>query len=448
MKLNLLKFNELDREWIFIGNYNILLQSTNLIDDIICLLENDMNEQDMIKELAKNYNKEEAQAQVRIIKESLDSSIEHKKKYLDKIYNVTHQEWLDGKLLRGLFMNISNDCNLRCKYCYGDGGSYGFMRQVMDIDMAKKTIDYWLRYANLNEKLSVIFFGGEPLLNKKVLVFSVNYINECLKKFNKKTTYSITTNGTILDEDILTLFSENDFRVTVSIDGDETFHNDNRPYVSGKGSYITIKENIYKLIEKGINVSARLTLTHDKVKNLYESVNSIWNIGIDKVNFDLVISENETYKITHEDIKDIKQQVSKLANITYDSIINDNNKVLQVLMRYVQAIHGKVVAQTCGYNSLRALMVNTNGEVFRCHRLLGNDKFTAGNIEKGIDWDRYTTDVDLSCSTCWADSICNKCAQINYSCSGDVKKVYDIWCNFRKILMKESLKLYVRLNAK
>ena len=136
---------------------------------------------------------------------------------------------------------------MRCIYCYGDGGCFNKKRDLIKIEKVDEILKFWLKKIDLNKgKLKVVFFGGEPLLNKEAIKRVVHYLKTEITK-DIITDFEITTNGTIVDERLLKLFQENHFRVSISIDGIEKIHDLNRKYVSGKGSFEDITANVKKI---------------------------------------------------------------------------------------------------------------------------------------------------------------------------------------------------------
>jgi uncharacterized protein len=445
IKLNTLQLNTNDKNYIYIGKYNTILENSELLKEIF-KLSNKCSENDIIDILKKDYDVDKIKNQLSILKEWF-LSVENKKKIINSNYESNENDWLNKKLLSSLWLNISHDCNLRCLYCYGSGGSYGGKRKLMTINKAKEIIDYWFKYLNIDsENISVAFFGGEPLMNKKVLIFSVNYINKLLKKYNRYANYVMTTNGTILDDELFTFFKENAFKVTISIDGGKKIQDFNRPFVSGKGSFNTVAKTIKTLRQSYHGLVGRLTLTHNNVYYFKDSVEELWKTGITNINYDIVSSNDINLKLTHSDLDILKSQISELSKITYKNIINDNSKVLLPLIKYGKIIHNYLNNNTCPFYTKSTLVVDPNGEIFKCHRFADNNDFSVGNISTGLNWDRYCDNKSFNtrCSSCWASSICTDCAQVHYISNIDSKSP-DIWCEHQKLLIEESLKLYINL---
>lgn len=429
-KESIYKFTENNKEYAYIGECNSLFESNEIINDIIDNLGK-LNEQEIIEKLRDRYEENEFIEQLEEIKKL------YKKLEISPIKN-------EKKTLSSLILNISHDCNLRCVYCYGDGGNYGLEKKLMNRDVAKKSIDHWIDNLDKGEeKLTVGFFGGEPLMNKNVMLLSIEYINRRLKELDKKAAYIITTNGTVLDEDILNAFENNKFNVTISIDGNEKIHNRNRPFRNGEGSFSKIKENIKVLKSRNIPLNARVTLTHSNIKDFYEIVNTIWNLGIESVVYEVVTTKNEKLALNEEDLRLLEEQMRKLTNITYESVVNKGHKVIFNIFQVVRMLNSGKINPKCSFDSYKSLMVDPDGDIYRCHRMQGKEKFKVGNIYSEI---LFTNNKKyLNCDKCWANNLCTKCGHANYVMNNNEYQPYRLWCDCRKILYRESIKFYVKL---
>lgn len=441
---NCLNIRGFDKEYIYLGEYNTLMAKTDMLEDILKRFSI-YSDQQIIDQLASSYPKESLENQILILRNWFIDIDDHKKR-INQLYDTTENEWFGKKALSSLLINISHDCNLRCIYCYGDGGDYGKSRKLMTLEKAKEVIDYWLKYLNLEEeKISVVFFGGEPLMNKKVLIFAVNYINEELSRVNRSANYSVTTNGTILDKEILELLVRNRFSVTLSIDGGKEVQNRNRPTISGRGSFDDLQKNIIRLRQYYKWISARITLTHENVGNFSESVKEIWNLGISRIMYDIVSTTNNSLRITEEDVEIIDRQLDELSEITYQSMISGGERILKPLVKIGREMHGKMFTPGCVYDSRKILSVDVDGILFKCQRLSGDSSFNVGDIMSGLDWEKYQKQAKLVCSDCWANNLCHKCAQANYVYNNDPIVPDHVWCEHRKMQIIKSIELYIRI---
>ncbi len=164
---------------------------------------------------------------------------------------------------------------------------------IMDEQTAKETIDFFFNSLRSDvRKVEIDLFGGEPLLNKSVFIFAINYINEKCKLLNLKPHYLLTTNCTLLDDNIIDIIKKNNISVTVSIDGDQQSYDLNRKFNNGAASFEIVVNNIKKLINQYTNVTARMTLTKPTIQAFEENVRYLWKLGLHCIYIDLVETED------------------------------------------------------------------------------------------------------------------------------------------------------------
>ncbi|WP_144275998.1 radical SAM/SPASM domain-containing protein [Gottschalkia acidurici] len=442
-----------DKFFIYDGGSATLSEVNRIIYDILNLnkmynLYDDDDCIDIIRSLKKDFSSKEINEAIQTIK---DYNKDGFLKYKGKVYELFNEKYEcdERDSFTGcLWINISHDCNLRCNYCFGNGGDYGHKRMLMTRDTAKKCIDYWFSNINKEQKFfEVAFFGGEPLMNQDTMFFTVDYINSLLQSINAKARYNITTNGTILNDDIIKLFCDNNFKISISIDGIEKMHNKNRPYASGKGSFNDIVNNVKKLQPHIKNISSQITLTKSDIPFLKQSVQKLWDIGINLVYSNLVFSKDELYE--YEDYETLDSQVRELSEITYNNIIEGREHTYNGLVRLVGNIHKKNFSTNCFFWHNGAFIFSPEGIAHKCYRFIGNEEYSIGNIEdKDLELlkHRFKKEKIEKCLNCWAQLYCGDgCAYENYIYGNNINTPSDQWCTKTKILLKESLTLYAKL---
>ena len=294
-----------NKRWIYWGEYNLVFQYSQPLMNVLRSYETGISEKEILQ-IQDDGIKEE----LRKVFENVEM-VRNKRDDLNIYLNSIEKEnWDKDKYLLGVLFEVSNDCNLRCTYCYGQGGNYGASRCLMNSKTLKKSLEYCFKRFTPNEKISIVFFGGEPLINSKIIFEAVEAINAFASKNGNTVRYSVTTNGTILNTELLNLFQKNDFIVTVSIDGGELIQNRNRPFATGKGSYDVISKNVEVMLKNRIRLIARITLTGPNIKNLSTAVEDIWNIGFNDVTFELVSTDSEELSVSTRDIDDFKKQIN------------------------------------------------------------------------------------------------------------------------------------------
>lgn len=437
MKLSVYKFkNYNNKEFIYCSDLNTLFEYTELIEKVL-INADELSDEEIIISLGKKYRTEYVRKQVSIIRQWAEKNAVAREL---SSKNNTSDKW------DSLWLNISHDCNLRCIYCYGNGGDYSKKRELMDITRAKEIIDYWNDRRNKNVKeISVVFFGGEPLMNRKVMLFAVQYINSLVDD-GIKIKYALTTNGTIMDQELVKFFKDNRFTVTISIDGGKQIQDRNRPYSFGQGSFDNVKENIALLSKNSLSINGRMTLTKENGGMLVSAVKELWELGINSVACEMVASEEANLRLSEEDINNLSSAVEELGRMTYDNIINKRNLLVGNIMKYAKIMHNHM-KNRCLYYSGRVFMVDPNGDVVRCHRMAGDSNFITGNVIMGTGSDsRGEEDFHMvGCEDCWARNICVPCPQVNYLYNNQVDIPHKNSCLYMKMVIEESLRLYATL---
>jgi uncharacterized protein len=378
-------------------------------------------------------------------------SLEIDKNYFRGI-TLDKELFLDSKYVRNLWLSVSHICNLNCIYCYADGGSNNREKKLMTKELAKNCIDFWYKYLNKDLKsINVNFFGGEPLLNKEVVKFSINYINKLFKDSEVKILFILTTNGTIVDDDVLNLFKMDIVDILISMDGGKTTQNNNRPFLSGEGSYLKLKNNIKKIRNVNSKLCARMTLTYENINNFYNDVKDLWNLGFSKVFFDIAETKNSEEILDKIDLDNFKKQLKSIAENSYENFINNRNGQLLNLIKFARRIHSGTIKNQCSYYNPYTLMFSPDGEIYKCNRRLGNKTHSIGDINEGINWDKYvllssSQKINEYCKKCWIKRFCGGgCAANNFEITKDDNKVDKLSCEIKKIIFEQSMIFYLKL---
>ena len=274
VSINVKSVNVGNDTFMYDGDTGFLTKSTGLLNDVLDYISCSTREE-IVDALREKYGEEEIIGCLQNIETLYNQKklFDREKKAVMRSPEAYQKDWEAGNLLVNLWLNVSHDCNLRCIYCFGHGGSYGGTRELMSIDTAKKSIDYWFKYLNKNIPMTTVtFFGGEPLMNLEVIKFSINYVNKLLEEYDIRVQYIITTNGTIFNDEIIELFMKNDVQFAISIDGGQAIQDRNRPYASGKGSFEIIKKNV------AIEEVVKCAFEHPGQKNIPNNVKQLINI--------------------------------------------------------------------------------------------------------------------------------------------------------------------------
>ena len=225
-----------------------------------------------------------------------------------------HKPAVYSGIIKSMCLNVSHLCNLRCEYCFADGGTYNGAAENMSLDVALKAIDMIVSKSANRHNLEVDFFGGEPLLNFDVVKKTVEYARSIEKAHNKNFRFTITTNAMLLNDEIIDFFNKEMYNVVVSIDGRRSVHDCVRKTASGKGSFDTAIKNAlrFKQLRKG-QYYIRGTYTALN-KDFSKDVLFLNDLGFDQLSIEpVVLPENHRLAIKKEDIEQLKAEYDKLA---------------------------------------------------------------------------------------------------------------------------------------
>lgn len=351
---------------------------------------------------------------------------------------------------------ISEDCNLACKYCFVKNGHYYGKSTLMELDVGKKSIDFLIKKSGNQKNLFVNFFGGEPLINFKILEKIVIYAIKQGEKWNKKFYFSLTTNGTLLSNETVNFINKHQISVLISIDGDVYSQNINRPFSGGGGSYLRIIDNLKNLNQKKISYSARATVSSLTINKIAENFEHLLSLGFKKVHFANALSPTgKMFLYSKNDIKEIKKQyssISKKVNRIIESGQSYNIETFPLPLVGIIEKNKKNYPCSAGRGNV---CVDVNGNIYLCHRLVGVERFLLGNVTDdtyNFKWTEFiksklNVDIIKKCKKCWARYICGGgCYAINYEFNEDISLTPRIYCQLKKHSIKLALSIYTNIS--
>lgn len=365
-------------------------------------------------------------------------------KRLDELYSrvLKNKKFLNAT---SLTLMISQECNLRCKYCYGKDGEYS-NRGKMDFSIAKRAIDYFINQAP-SDTLSICFFGGEPLLNFNLMKKVIAYIREIEKNTNKKFTFSMTTNATLINEEIRTFIKDNKISITVSIDGAREMNDANRFYANKHGIYDNIKNNISDI---NTYMIARATIAPpnlDVSKSITHLVEEFDFRSVAWAEADNLISD-ENYELVKESTVALIDKLEQLIKNGQFEQVKKYHSFMNMLSKFNS---DGIRSKGCGAGS-NLMAVDIDGKIYPCHRFVGLEEFIIGDVvdSKNGNNDFYSV-VDLvnfeKCQSCIAKSICGGgCINENYYSSESINEPSEKHCKFRVEIVDRMLEVYIRLD--
>lgn len=350
-------------------------------------------------------------------------------------------------------LQIANDCNLNCIYCYGEGGSYGRKRELMTLETAQKAIDFMVANSKGLEELVVIFFGGEPLINFEVVKGTFYYCKSLEKDIGKKFHFSMTTNGTILNDEIYHFIKDNKISVMISVDGGKEIQNKHRCYCDGSGSFDDVRKNIERFKEaRGGFLTARATVCSTDIR-FKKIKDDLLNMGFTEAVTSMVdTSEDSPLFIGGDYTERILEQYQILADDYIENVMN-NGKSYNVLFSNVldKLYFKKMKIRSCNAGK-NGIAVGTDGNIYPCHRFMGMPEYIIGTLSDGIDFEKCnqyrqaTIFNKEGCKDCWARYLCSGgCAHTSAIHCGDVFHAPDCYCDIYKGLYEIILHTYWRL---
>jgi len=358
-------------------------------------------------------------------------------------------------VVKALCLHIAHDCNLACQYCFAEEGEYHGRRALMSLEVGKKALDFLVANSGNRINLEVDFFGGEPLMNWDVVKELVAYGRSLEEPNNKKFRFTLTTNGILLNDDILEFANKEMSNIVCSIDGRKEINDKMRPFRGGQGSYDIIVPKFKKVAESRdqMDYYVRGTFTHNNL-DFSKDVAHLADLGFKQISVEPVVAKPEdSYAIREEDIPKILNEYDELAK---DLIRRrKEGKGVNFFHFMIDLTGGPCVAKRlsgCG-SGTEYLAVTPWGDFYPCHQFVGQEEFLMGNVFDGITrcdiQDEFKTCnvyAKEKCRDCFAKFYCSGgCAANSYNFHGKINDAYDIGCELQRkriecaIMMKVAL---------
>lgn len=345
-------------------------------------------------------------------------------------------------VVKALCLHIAHDCNLACRYCFAGEGEYKGDRSLMSYEVGKKALDFLVANSGSRRNLEVDFFGGEPLLNWEVVKKLVAYGRQIEQTNDKHFRFTLTTNGVLLNDEIIAFVNQEMDNIVLSIDGRKEVHNHMRPFKNGTGSYDLILEKFKQVAEsrKQTKYYVRGTFTHHNL-DFVEDVLHLADEGFEQISVEPVVADPaEPYAICQEDIPQICEGYDRLAKEMLKR--RRQGRGFQFFHYMIDLSGGPCVYKRlsgCG-SGTEYLAVTPWGDLYPCHQFVGNEKFLMGNVFDGITETQIQDEFKLcnvyakkECKDCFAKFYCSGgCAANAYHFSGNINGVYDIGCRLQR----------------
>lgn len=416
--------------------------AVHIVDDItykIVDFYNDYDKEFILNKFKDEYSKEEILEAVEEIEELKNNQMLFTEDYYENFIPDFKKR---NPVVKALCLHIAHDCNLKCRYCFAGEGEYHGHRSLMSEEVGKKALDFILENSGSRKNLEVDFFGGEPLMNFEVVKKLVKYGREKEKLYNKNFRFTLTTNGMLLNDDVMAFVNKHMSNVVLSLDGRKEVNDLMRPRVGKQGSYDVIVPKFKKLAESRnqTNYYIRGTYTRNNL-DFYEDVMHMANLGFKQISVEPVVaSEDMDYSLRKEDIPALFEQYEKLAK----EMCNRKNteEDFNFFHFNIDLEGGPCVAKRlagCG-SGTEYLSVTPEGDLYPCHQFVGLPEFKMGTVYEGVTNIEIRNEFALcnvyakpECKSCWAKFYCSGgCAANAYQFHGNILSPYEIGCELQK----------------
>lgn len=433
------------------GGYNIVLDvasgSVHIVDDVaydmINAFEN-LAEEQLVESIFQKYaaqgiskaDVEECYADIVALKEEGKLFAE------DEFKPNAEALAKRNPVIKALCLHVAHTCNLNCEYCFAAQGKYHGERALMSFEVGKRALDFLVESSGTRHNLEVDFFGGEPLMNFDVVKRLVAYARSIENEKGKHFRFTLTTNGMLIDDDVIDFANREMDNVVLSLDGRKEVNDRFRKTVGGIGSFDVIVPKFQKLVKARGDKSyyMRGTFTHFN-PDFTNDIQTMLDLGFDELSMEPVVCPpTDKYALTEEDKPILFEQYEKLADMMLQRKKQGKPFTFYHYMLDLEGgpcIYKRVSG--CG-SGTEYLAVTPTGELYPCHQFVGNADFLMGDIWKGVTrgdirdkFKRCNAYSRPECADCWARLYCSGgCAANAYNATEDIQGTYKYGCDLFK----------------
>ena len=428
------------------NGYNIVLDiesgSVHVVDELTYdVLDTfpEESEEEVVRRLGQTYQEEEIREACREIRELMKEG---------SLFTPLSKEAVDQALMqkkpvvKALCLHIAHDCNLACEYCFAGKGDYAGERGLMSEEVGKAALDFLVKSSGNRKNLEVDFFGGEPTLNLSAVKALVAYGRELEKTNDKHFRFTLTTNGLLLDEDLMNFVNAEMDNVVLSIDGRKEIHDRMRPDRGGRGSYDRILPGFQKLAESRgqERYYVRGTFTRNNL-DFSGDVLHLADLGFKQISLEPVVAPaSAPYALREEDLPCLMEEYDKLAHEMAERI--GTEKEFNFFHFMIDLEGGPCIVKRmsgCGAGG-EYLAVTPKGELYPCHQFVSNPDFLLGNLKDGVvrsdlteEFSKVNVFSKEECSRCFARYYCSGgCAANAFHFNGNINSTYNIGCELER----------------
>ena len=358
-----------------------------------------------------------------------------------------------GNIIKALCLHVAHTCNLNCGYCFASQGNYHGDRGIMSFEVGKRALDFLVENSGNRTNLEVDFFGGEPLMNWDVVKELVKYARSIEKDAGKNFRFTLTTNGVLVDDDVIDFANKEMHNVVLSLDGRKEIHDAVRVDYAGNGSWEKIVPKFQKFVKERGNREyyMRGTFTHAN-PDFTNDINVMLDLGFNKLSMEPVVcSPDSPAALTEEDLPVVLEQYELLAK---DMLEKEKNGKPYTFYHYMIDLKGGpcIYKRISGCGSGTEYMAVTPwGDLYPCHQFVGEEKFKLGNVFDGVTNNNVREDFRScnvysrpECRDCWAKLYCSGgCAANAYHATGSIRGIYKYGCELFKKRMECAIMMQV-----
>lgn len=435
-----------------LNGYNIVLDafsgSVHCVDDLaydVIEMYSNFGREEIITKLLEKYadNSEITKQEISDCIDDVEELKSNGKLFTeDKYENLAFDFKQRNTVIKALCLHIAHTCNLNCEYCFASQGKYHGDRALMSFEVGKRAIDFLVENSGSRTNLEVDFFGGEPLMNFDVVKQIVAYARSIEKENGKNFRFTLTTNGMLIDDDVIDFANKECHNVVLSLDGRKEIHDNLRKTVNGKGSYDTIVPKFQEFVKKRGNKGyyVRGTFTHNNT-DFTNDIFHMANLGFTELSMEPVVcSPDDPYALTYDDLPILFEQYEILAK---DMLRREKEGKPITFYHYMIDLTGGpcIYKRISGCGSGTEYMAVTPwGELYPCHQFVGDPKYSLGNIYDGVTNTEIQNEFKLcnayarpDCKDCWAKLYCSGgCAANAYHAAGSISGIYKYGCELFK----------------
>ena len=374
----------------------------------------------------------------------------------DEFENLAIDYKNNSKVIKALCLHVAHTCNLNCSYCFAAQGKYQGERALMSFETGKQAFDFLIANSGSRKNLEVDFFGGEPLMDWEVVNQLVKYAREVEKKHNKNFRFTLTTNGMLIDDEVIDFANKEMSNVVLSLDGRKEINDHFRKDYNGKGSYDTIVPKFKRLVEKrgGKDYYMRGTFTHNNV-DFTNDIFHMADLGFTELSMEPVVCPpDDPYALTEQDLPELFQQYEILAKEMIRRKKAGNGFTFYHYMLDLKngpCIYKRITG--CG-SGTEYMAVTPWGDLYPCHQFVGDQKYLLGNIWDGVtntavqdEFRSCNAYARKECKDCWAKLYCSGgCAANSYHATGSINGVYEYGCELFKKRIECAVMMQVALS--